>query len=63
MNQIYNMSNTAVQKNTNNIISDVNKIKNQNTNNYNYYNNNMYMVDSSNISNQKQKKSNITKKC
>ena len=33
MNQIYNMINTAVQKNTNNVISDVNKIKNQNTNN------------------------------
>ena len=27
------MSNTEIQKNTNNVISDINKIKNQNTNN------------------------------
>ena len=57
LNQIYNMSNTTMQKT--NKVNDANKIKNINANNatydYNYYNNNMFMVDSSNISNQKQK--------
>ena len=63
LNQIYNMSNPRIQKT--NIVNDPNKIKNINVNNasnintttydYNYYNNNMFMVDSSNISNQKQK--------
>ena len=53
LNNIYNMNNTTVSN-----ANKVNNVNNRNTNNikydYTYYNNNMYMVESGNIGNQKQ---------